>query len=1363
MLRLVILIQLVCLIRVEGDVSTIHLSPNGVDEPECGDILHKCQTIEYGFNQTDHINDISLVFETSPVESLQYRFTNQLQINNNKSVILSLIKDDPKGADPIIYGNNHSFIGVRQGEIEISIDSIDLYNVMLLDSKENHASVVINIRASSIYINQSNFISLKQAKKAFITIEHCNLKSPFIIEGQQIIIDKYQWLDVVMNEDSNNQSQIMITDTKISGGRFQIKNVQSFHVKNCRIDDNIPRIPTEFVVQSSQFYEFKARFPEFQNDSRDTINTTILEAIIPHSLIDLQNTRDVLIENCTFQRLVVKRMIKTEKVSGSIKNIHFHHNLDFYKIIESRESNIKLTGIQVEAFFMALNCIPFDFTDSTGTLENISLSSNEKLHSIFQSKRSFIYMNNFTITDVQVSTVMFMLYTTDIKIVDLQILRAQIDDKIFKSSNYYRQGVIEAINLSIQDSITNRECFRLARTDLLLTNLTIINTYFGFDVINPYIGRVSLTNTKIDRCQFESHFFRAVLYTKIDVNNLQIRNTNITEHLFYLFYTDLVNITDLTVVNTNFLAEGFFFEECINIHLNRVYMINSSFWKSIFLMKQKTDVYMNGLQLHNITMENIFMASESILNIANLNLTSLKFKRSYPESIDSMNGFNFLKNSLVNISNLFLAHCKIDLYLFLVTNSDIIITKTYIKNNEFSTLLRSSTSKVKMVDLISDLNEESRRTKFIIAESSSIISLTRTYVYIAALMSYERITELIDTELYTNNVNFYANGSKSLQFQIMKWDFAKQTHSNLTAFMFQCPQNFKPVLKFSRKSDDSLRLGCQKCEQNTYPTNRLGKQMNLTTRLDRTKNIILDNVQTTTLQCQTCPTGAICEDGAIKARDNFYGFANEYREYEFVLCPEGYCCSLDTSPCVTPTTCSSNRTGLLCGSCEKDHFLNLNNQCVHNSKCTKKSQHIYWILFLAVPMTLSFLMTFAKDLKYLVIRFILWVNCCKQENHKNSQVVKPKSITVEKPNTIRKEISFTAIFNIVMTFYQLKALITVKGVNESNNNNNLGIDQIFNIEWITKGREELKHLCSFKGMTVTTNMFLIGYGSPIIMLLTVVFCLLICKLINRLRCNKDTDRTLFTGRFYVGYYIVLAFCYKNVCHNAFSFVNCKTMNGRRFLYIDGSIECFHYWQIVNIVFLILWVFSFPIAVAIGYQKLKNREISRLKFMMLLTVPCGAFFLIACKKFIKKDNRHLHQKADDRLVEMFELPYKEKYIWWEAWRLMERFIIAGLSVFLTNPIYRILYITSLFALFWYLHKRINPYKRSMFILKRLDSVSWVCLFLLSLFNEMRAVAYIYNIPNVDSINYALKAANVFEQLFSPLWYFMISLIIRKLRS
>ena len=116
------------------------------------------------------------------------------------------------------------------------------------------------------------------------------------------------------------------------------------------------------------------------------------------------------------------------------------------------------------------------------------------------------------------------------------------------------------------------------------------------------------------------------------------------------------------------------------------------------------------------------------------------------------------------------------------------------------------------------------------------------------------------------------------------------------------------------------------------------------------------------------------------------------------------------------------------------------------------------------------------------------------------------------------------------------------------------------------------------------------------------------------------------------------------------------------LYIDGSIQCFQYWQIANFLFLICWVFSFPLAVGFGYRMMKAREITPLMFLVYLTFPIALFLRILFKRLVKREQRHIHQKANNRLVEIFEEPYKEKYVWWEAWRLMERFIVAGLSVF-----------------------------------------------------------------------------------------------------
>ena len=69
----------------------------------------------------------------------------------------------------------------------------------------------------------------------------------------------------------------------------------------------------------------------------------------------------------------------------------------------------------------------------------------------------------------------------------------------------------------------------------------------------------------------------------------------------------------------------------------------------------------------------------------------------------------------------------------------------------------------------------------------------------------------------------------------------------------------------------------------------------------------------------------------------------------------------------------------------------------------------------------------------------------------------PDSISSERRSIDQKELSLSAIFNIVMTFYQLKALVTVQSTNESDSN--AYIERLFNIELISKGRVELENLC----------------------------------------------------------------------------------------------------------------------------------------------------------------------------------------------------------------------------------------------------------------------------------------------------------------
>ena len=67
--------------------------------------------------------------------------------------------------------------------------------------------------------------------------------------------------------------------------------------------------------------------------------------------------------------------------------------------------------------------------------------------------------------------------------------------------------------------------------------------------------------------------------------------------------------------------------------------------------------------------------------------------------------------------------------------------------------------------------------------------------------------------------------------------------------------------------------------------------------------------------CNQCPVGAKC-NGSITALPNYWGY-KEKDDVVMIRCPTGYCCQDDES-CPSFDSCNSNRSGPLCGVCEKD-------------------------------------------------------------------------------------------------------------------------------------------------------------------------------------------------------------------------------------------------------------------------------------------------------------------------------------------------------------------------------------------------------------------------------------------------------------
>jgi len=68
---------------------------------------------------------------------------------------------------------------------------------------------------------------------------------------------------------------------------------------------------------------------------------------------------------------------------------------------------------------------------------------------------------------------------------------------------------------------------------------------------------------------------------------------------------------------------------------------------------------------------------------------------------------------------------------------------------------------------------------------------------------------------------------------------------------------------------------------------------------------------------------------------------------------------------------------------------------------------------------------------------------------------------------------------------------------------------------------------------------------------------------------------------------------------------------------------------------------------------------------------------------------------------------------------------------------------------------------MFVLRRLDLVSFFCLCLHLISNTIRAIAYVYNITADDFIASLLEGSKYMEQIASPLWYLMFAYLAKKI--
>ena len=114
------------------------------------------------------------------------------------------------------------------------------------------------------------------------------------------------------------------------------------------------------------------------------------------------------------------------------------------------------------------------------------------------------------------------------------------------------------------------------------------------------------------------------------------------------------------------------------------------------------------------------------------------------------------------------------------------------------------------------------------------------------------------------------------------------------------------------------------------------------------------------VQCKVCPVGADCT-GPIKALPNYWGYKNfKDDSVTMIRCLNGYCCKGNDS-CDGINSCNINRTGNICGKCQKGLSEALfSTECLSADSCIGAIALLYYTL--CVIIYIAFLASY-KDLQ----------------------------------------------------------------------------------------------------------------------------------------------------------------------------------------------------------------------------------------------------------------------------------------------------------------------------------------------------------------------------------------------------------------
>ncbi len=346
--------------------------------------------------------------------------------------------------------------------------------------------------------------------------------------------------------------------------------------------------------------------------------------------------------------------------------------------------------------------------------------------------------------------------------------------------------------------------------------------------------------------------------------------------------------------------------------------------------------------------------------------------------------------------------------------------------------------------------------------------------------------------------------------------------------------------------------------------------------------------------CMSCPYGGDCTESNLLSKPNFWGYRDQ-QSFTFVQCPLGYCCSGEGDlACKSYNSCSSHRSGTLCGGCSTGYSLSMfSTKCVANSEC---GSQLFWLISVVSATLYMLWYTFKDD----IMKFPATLHAfCKQKT-KTSFNDSWQGSDIDR-----------GYFGILMYFVQASGLMklhidTHSEATSVNTLKSVGqyISFVLNLELSTISHD----MCPFQGldMTIKTILAFVFLLGTYVSWVTFAIGIAVLKFYHKQKLPKGSKLLVsLEERFVKGFVEIVKYTYAGFTYKAFVSLTCVEIASHQVWKFDGTVTCFSWWQVFMVVFCVVYVVPFPIMLVIGQKQLKKRAISCRFFFCgcILPLPC----------------------------------------------------------------------------------------------------------------------------------------------------------------